>query len=383
MSGLQAVTITSAFVFGTVLALLGSIKLPLAKRLGIDDARVGGLLSALNLALMPMMFLSGVLIDRVGVRAMLIAGCLVTALAIFGLTYRPSYRWALAAIVLVGVGGAFVCTGSVVLMPYAFGAQHQPAAGLNLGMVFFGLGALITPALADVLLRTLDFRRGLGLLAAVCLVPAALAAVVPFEQLPPEASHPTSVFRDWYLWLTGLVFFLYGPLEGAFGAWATTYLTQMGYSERRAAWWFSGFWLTFLGGRLLVGFLQYQGHLPAWSNYWLIPLLALLAAVLLGHLAGAPEKGRQGAGLLLLGAALGPIFPTLVGIVFEHFPKRHGTAFGSMYALGCLGSLFLPPLIGAYARRRSVQHALYILMGLALALMVAAVVLVAQHLRTE
>ena len=39
-------TIASAFVMGMVLALLGSIKLPLAKRLVIDEARVGGLVVA-------------------------------------------------------------------------------------------------------------------------------------------------------------------------------------------------------------------------------------------------------------------------------------------------------------------------------------------------
>ena len=58
MSGLETlapVTIASAFAVGMVLALLGSIKLPLAKRLQLNEARVGGLLSALSLALIPMM----------------------------------------------------------------------------------------------------------------------------------------------------------------------------------------------------------------------------------------------------------------------------------------------------------------------------------------
>src|SRR5579862_7490097 len=58
------VTISAAFVFGMVLALLGSLKLALAKRMNLGEGRIGFLLSALNFALMPMMILTGMLIDN-------------------------------------------------------------------------------------------------------------------------------------------------------------------------------------------------------------------------------------------------------------------------------------------------------------------------------
>ena len=40
-------TLLSAFGVGIVLSFLGAVKLPLAKNLKIDDAKVGGLISAL------------------------------------------------------------------------------------------------------------------------------------------------------------------------------------------------------------------------------------------------------------------------------------------------------------------------------------------------
>ena len=95
MNGMQAATIAGAFVFGMVLALLGSIKLTLAKRLAIGEIRMGGLLSALNFALMPMMLVSGVLIDMLGVRLMLILGSLLTAGTVYCLSLRPKYWWAI------------------------------------------------------------------------------------------------------------------------------------------------------------------------------------------------------------------------------------------------------------------------------------------------
>src|SRR5690242_17695489 len=43
---LTALTIAGAFAFGMILTLLGAIKLALAKRLGLSEVAVGGLLSA-------------------------------------------------------------------------------------------------------------------------------------------------------------------------------------------------------------------------------------------------------------------------------------------------------------------------------------------------
>src|SRR5437588_8871071 len=103
MSGLHAVTvvtISGAFVFGMVLALVGSLKLTLAKRLNIGEDRVGGLLSALHLAFIPMMPLAGLLIDRVDVRVVLIAGCVLTALGFYTLAVQATYRAALISLLL-------------------------------------------------------------------------------------------------------------------------------------------------------------------------------------------------------------------------------------------------------------------------------------------
>src|SRR5262249_49966093 len=157
------------------------------------------------------------------------------------------------------------------------------------------------------------------------------------------------LFSDLRLWLAGLVFFLYGPLEFAVGTWTTTYLIDHGYRERRAAWLLSGFWLMFLAGRVLMAFLQDRGMLPENGDVFVIPILGFLAAVTVGNLVGAPANRKAGWGFLVLGLILGPIFPTLVSIVLKlgHPP---GTAYGTMFAIGSLGSLVLAPLIGLYAR---------------------------------
>jgi fucose permease len=364
-------TIAGAFTFGMVLALLGSIKLALAKRLGIDEAKVGGLLSVFFLALMPMMLASGILIDTLHVEWVLLIGSVLLAVAVFGLALCRSYRQCVIAVLVAGVAGPCISTGCTVLMPRAF-FPNDPAASINLGNVFFGLGALMTPALADLLLRLLGFRRALGVLALLCLAPAVAVGLTNADafRLPPgPQGNLVDVLANPMLWLTALIFFLYCPVEGALGTWATTYLTNLGCREGRAALLLSGFWLTFLAGRLLASVLQYYHFLGTGSEAWLICCLAVLVGVALGNLSGAHRLGYASGGLLLLGLLMGPIFPTLVGVLFNHCPESsHGTAFGTMFALGATGNLLLPPLIGIYARRTNVQRSLRIPMVLALVL---------------
>ncbi len=368
-------TISGAFVFGMVLALLGSLKLTLTKRLGIGEGLVGGLFSALNLALIPMMLFAGVLLDGLGVRGTLILGSTVTALALFGLSLRMTYRAAVASVLVAGLGAACVGTASVVLMPQAFDfGPGRVTAALNFGTMFLALGALVMPPVTDYLMRAVEFRKALGVLALACLVPALAALATPGADFgdATQAVPLGKLLANPFLLLAGLVFFFYAPLEGSISVWTTTYLTDLGFREKSAVWVLSGFWACFLVSRLFTAYLLPEGWDP-----WMTVLAGLLAAVVLGNLAGAPDANwrKVALGLLLLGLLLGPIFPCLVARVFKAFGDSRGTAFGEMYALGSVGSLILGPILGSRARSRNVQPTLRILVVVSLLMAAAALTL--------
>ena len=375
MVGVQsvtAVTIAGAFVFGVILVLLESLRPVLVKRLGISEARVDWLLSMFNLSLIPMMLISGVLIDKVSLQGIFVVGAVVTAMGLFMLSRSEIAVGALGAVLLAGAGGACLSTASTVLMQKAF-FENNEAASQNLGNVFFGLGALLTPVVAAWLIERAGYRRGLGILAMVCLLPALLAAVTVRSAffIEDRSGHLGDVFADPVLWLTGLIFFLYAPLEGSIGTWATRYLEDRGVRERPAVGLLTGFWLTFLAARLVAALLlEYRPIHHAAGLAWLIVILAVAAAVALGNMAGARSRFSGALGLLLVGAFFGPIFPTLVALLLEHpgFTNVRGTAYGAMFALGATGNLFLPPLFGTYARRTTVQQAMRIPMVWAIAL---------------
>src|SRR5262249_6214043 len=108
MGGSQAVlavTVAGAFVFGMVIVLLSCLKPQLAGRLNVSEARVTGLWASMNLLLVPMAFLGGLLADLWDVRVILLLGCVLIALALLALRWATSYRAALLAFLVTGIGG--------------------------------------------------------------------------------------------------------------------------------------------------------------------------------------------------------------------------------------------------------------------------------------
>jgi MFS family permease len=354
---LALVTIASAFGFGMVQSILEAVKAPLAKRIGVPEIKIAGWLDALKIALVPLALLSGILADHVGGRWIIIAGSLVLGLAFFGLALSRDLRESVFALLLIGVGLSCLGIGAVVLMPVAFFGPN--AASANLGFVFFPLGALVASSFVDVILQRFDWRRGLSGLAVVSLVPAMLATLSPAAAYPPlgRPADLGALSTDPFLWLLGLVFLLYAPLEGAVGSWGNSYLLNLGFSAGRAGGLVTGYWVIFMASRLLAAYgLHSLNHD---SEPWVLLGLAIVAAIALGMLVGSHHPHQGGWGLLLTAAVLGPIFPMLVGIIYKNFEESElGSAYGATYALGGIGSLVFSSVMTAYARQTSIRTAL-------------------------
>lgn len=379
MSGLQTVTAATlggAVVFGMTLALLGRLKLALAERVHLGDGQIRRLLLALNIALIPLVLLSGVLLDIYGARPILVAGSAMLAVGLVSLSLRPSYPHAFVSLLLAGFGASSLGTASTVLMPHALFAAEETAAALNLGYVFIALGALLTPVLADLLLEMIELRRTLAVFALLSLAPAFLGVLPSNEhwQISDHPAHPSTFLSEPTGWLAALVLFFYAPLEAAISLWTFTLLAERGRSEREATSVLAGFWAAFMASRLLIALAQHMDLLTAGWDVSLIVVPPLLAAVLLGNLAGASHRAQPRSGLILLGLLLGPVLPTLLSLVFRHVPPtEQGTAYGFVFAAGSLGSVLLAPLV-TLRERPPLQAALRL--PIFLALLVTAIALV-------
>jgi fucose permease len=379
MTPLQPTMVAALLVSGMGVALLGSVKVPLARRLQIDEARVGGLVSLFGFAMIPVILAAGFLTDLLGRQLVFRSGCALLAVSLIALARARAYPLALAAVMLLSAGWSLLINVENVLTPLAF--PGGMAYATNLANVFFGLGAFLTPLAAAFLVRRTSLPLALALLGGFALVPAVLSLGIDFAALAPAAGTDAadgppaqgigSLLADPILWLCGLALFFYGPLEASLGAWATTYLGERGVPEATASSLLAGFWLAYMLSRLAAAF-----GLPAGRETALILVLALACvAVMLGVVLNRSRTAAM-AQVLVAGAVFGPIFPTILAVLLGHFAAAvHGRAVGLLFAIGGIGWTLIPILIGAYARKVGVQRSFIIAVAAAVGLSLVALIL--------
>jgi fucose permease len=382
MDTFQAMTIAGLLVGGMSVALLGSVKVPLARKLGIDEARVGGLVSMFGLAMIPVILLAGFVTDLVGRPAVLMSGLVLLAAGLVVLARSQRYGSALLGVLVLSAAWSALVNVLNVLIPAAF--PGSLASATNLANVYFGAGAFLTPLALTLLLQRVRLSSALLGLALVVLMPLVLALASHFPAPaatanPVGAANPvglgmTSVLAHPIVWLCALAMFFYTPIEAATAAWTTTYLGDMGLAERAASTSLSAFWLTFMTARLATSFC-----LPPGGETTLVIILAVASVLVLAAMVGS--RGRTSAIALVVaaGLAFGPIFPTLTAILLGHTdPSLHGRAVGLFFAVGGIGWTAVPMLMGTYARRTGVQRGFAVAAASAAGLCIVALILAIQ-----
>lgn len=374
MSLLQPMMVAALLITGMGVAILGSVKVPLAKRLAIDEAKVGGLVSLFGFVMIPVILTAGFFTDLLGPQLVMAGGSLLFAAGLIALARANKYAHALIGVLLVSGGWSFMINVGNVLTPLAFSGSKAQAT--NLANVFFGMGAFLTPLAVGFLVGIFSLPRVLFLLGGLALVPGLLALGIDFSEVrlaagPETNLGTTMVLEEPYLWLLGFALFFYGPLEASMGAWATTYLGNKGLPEASAAGFLSAFWLAFMASRLATAFT-----LPPQMETQLIFVLALCCVAVLSGVAFGRGRSFAMIMVVLAGLVFGPIFPTLMALLLGHFyASVQGRAVGMFFAIGGIGWTMIPMLIGSYARRTNVQRGFSIAVAAALGLSAISLVL--------
>jgi FHS family glucose/mannose:H+ symporter-like MFS transporter len=349
-------------------SFLGATLPELSARSGFDLTRSGTLFSFLYLPQVPMVFLAGPLIDRFGKKLVLAAGFLCSAAALVGMAYAPSYAVLGALLVMLGVGGCSAMAAANTLIPDLY--PKNPSSALNLGNIFFGVGAVFFPWLVALMTHRLGLVATLwfiallvGLVAVVALVqtfpPASMAGGFDWGQAMSLAINPVVI-------ILACVLFFYSSLEVSTAGWIRTFLEKdLAVSSESSKIILTSFWVMMMLGRLIASQVVKRVRGP---QLLLACSMGLIAGLLL--MALAPNLGMATAGIIICGLCYAPVFPTTAGTASTYFPRMFGTVFGMLMALALLSGGVVPPAIGYVAQHQSVRAGIWILVGMAVLLLV-------------
>lgn len=355
------------FTFGITTSFLGATLPELSARSGFDLTRSGTLFSFLYFPQVPMVFLAGPLIDRFGKKLVLAAGFLCSAAALVGMAYAPTYALLGALLVMLGLGASSAMAAANTLIPDLY--PENPSSALNLGGIFFGVGAVFFPWLVALLARrslvgTLWLIASLvGLVAVMALLqnfpPASMAGGFDWDQAFSVGTNPAVI-------ILACVLFFYSALEISTSGWIRTFLEKdLGVAARYSTILLTTFWVMMMLGRLIASHAVKRVRGPQ-----MVLGCAVGAIVGLSLMALAPNLVIATAGIVLCGLCYAPVFPNTAGTASTYFSRIFGTVFGMLMTPALLSGAIVPPAIGYVAQHQSVRAGIWILAGIAVLLLI-------------
>jgi MFS family permease len=355
-----------------ILYTLGLFIKPLNQEFGWDRASIsaaGGLAAISSAIAIPFV---GWLIDRWGIRTILLPIVVLSAFSIALIALTPN---SIAVFMLLFTITGFLGSGQGPL-GYAkcVSAWFDDRRGLALGVTMsgIGLGAALVPQYAQWLIGSFGWRTayvGLGLLTLMIAFPAVFLFIS--EPMNEKAggrvpTGPSAVSQDRLpdlevrealagrrFWLIAIALMLVSTVTQGMVVHTVPLLTDKGYSPETAAALMIAVGLSTMAGRLLSGYLVDRIFAPFVATFFF--LLPCLGIYLLDT-ALSPV-----AGIISLGLASGTEIDMIGFLTSRYFGmKRFGQLYGFLFASFVIGSAFGPYLMGlAFERLHSYEPALW------------------------
>ncbi len=346
------------FVFGMVMAGLGSLLPSLFARIDFGKSEAGNLFFVMNLAMLVMSMVFGPIVDRFSYRVFLMVCSLLVGGSFFVFISASTYRSLVLAALLLGLGGGGLNGGSNALASDLY--PERRSAALNTLGIFFGFGALAMPFLIGSLEKSLGLERILALAMLLSLVPFLLFLLLRFPEAKQAQGFPlgqaAKVIRHPLIWLCGFLLFFQSGNEFTVGGWVSSYLHEYwGLSKMTASFILAGYWAALMTGRLVSTRL-----VRLMRNEKLILVSALVSLTATGLLVLSPIVWLTSVAGVLAGLGFAAIFPTTLALVGEAFPSLSGTSFGVVFVIALSGGMMAPWLAGKLAAASTLRTGLLV-----------------------
>jgi fucose permease len=320
---------------------------------------------------------SGPLLERIGRRALLVAGAIFLGLGALLALIEPPFLLLLPAFALIGFGVGILDAG---LNAYVAGLPRS-AGLLNYLHAFYGAGALLGPLIAAAVLALATGQWNVTYLVWALAAALALAGfrlvfgrdgvqtrgLGSAEHAAKSGNSLAIAMRSRLVWLAALFLFVYVGTEVSLGSWSYTLLTESRHVPVAvASVMVSGYWLGLTAGRLALAHSAQR-----WGAARLIQvcLAGTLGAVLLVWV--APAGAVAALGLWVAGFSLGPMFPSTIALIDATVsPRLQQSAIGFAAGFGAMGGATFPWLAGNLIQRVGLTALLPFSAVLTLALLV-------------
>ncbi|WP_188536541.1 MFS transporter [Paenibacillus segetis] len=349
-------------------SMLGSAWPVMQSELGAPLEMAGWLFMVIAAGTIVSSLTSGAILKRFGTGKVTLVSCIMTAVALLGFAFAPSFVWLFLCAIPLGLGAGSVDAGLNNYVAANYKAHH-----MNWLHCFWGVGATLGPVimaqfisgqngwrhgystvsmiqfgLVIILALTLPLWKRVERISNVTSIEDGKDGIDAFEDSSIESVKPLQI-KGVKLALVSLFFF--SGVEATVGLWGSSFLVNVkDLPASVAAQWVSLYYGGITAGRFIAGFITFKI-----SNRMLIrggQIIALSGALLL--LLPLPSIFSL-VGFMIIGLGLAPIYPCMLHETPVRFGRKHSQSImGYQMALAYTGTTLIPPLFGLIATNSTV-----------------------------
>jgi fucose permease len=317
-----------------------------------------GLIFTANFAgFVAFILVGGLLADRWGKQRVLAVALAGFTLAVLAMPLTSSFVAVCAVSFFIGGFGG-ILESQIGALITALNPE-RPSYYLNLSQVFFGMGAVVGPVAAGVLLQQGGgWRLCYMALGSLTLLITGLFVAIRAPQLVTTDRMHWSAFTalvgDRQFQLICVCMLLYTGAEVGSWGWMSTFLTRSaGFSIVESSVAVGVFWTAMTIGRLLCGWLTLRYPLRS----IVIGLACASAAITL--IAGfSSAKLAIWVLIAALGLAFSSQWPLIAAYGSERYTASSGIVFALLVGSGGLGTTVVPYLMGVIGERATIRAAM-------------------------
>ncbi len=288
------------------------------------------------------------ILNKLGTAAVTAFSTAMTAAALLGFSFAPSFWFMIPLAVVLGLGAGAIDSG---LNNYV--ALHCKASHMNFLHCFYGVGVSLSPYLMSFALSNIGWRGGYRYAFYVQLGIAVLLIIsVPLwkkTSASDEAEEEKSVnltllqmAKKSEVRLVWIIMLVTNAIEYTCGVWGSTYLVEeKAFKTEHGALALTIYYVGMSIGRFVSGLLA--DKISTWKRIGIgSAILAPAIIIMLFPLHGAVSV----VGLFLIGLGNGSIYPNMIHLTPHNFGKEVSQSImGSQIAFAYIGVMLAPPAV--------------------------------------
>jgi len=371
--------------FGVSLIVVGALLPRILQDFHWSYTAAGVVLAANSVGYFTSTLVSGLLVQRLGLKPVIALGLAIEAVSLFFFGSTPAVSVNLMLNLLIGVG-----QGAVEVVVNTSITRMEREGDSHLMMFVhsaFSVGAIVGPvAIGLIVARDLPWQGVYRLIALVVLLIGGLLSLLPFRRIEgsgsiAEQAKPKlrSLLGFPLLLLSFFALFLYVGLEVGVSNWISEYFVRVfGTPASTGAFMVSLFWLGILIGRLSVS-------LVARGTRQAATLVALALLYTLSILLAVLMRRAAAGGVFFFLASLGcsGFYPLVMNLLGRYFPRSQSVAVGFAATGGGVGMFLFPLLMSGVSQQYGIRSGFVVYIAMGAALVACAYLILRQVRRTR